>query len=139
MAIATAAAIGVIETSGGVAATSANLVRDPAFLTGTANWTTTAGGSLSIANGHNGHRAIRLLNNSAGAMTLALNDRLNTVATTVAGASYLAGAWVSTDAPGLTAGARMMSTRAPPCTAASRAAPGCAPHPGTTSAPPTPP
>jgi beta-glucanase (GH16 family) len=108
LAIATAAAIGVIETSSGVAATSANLVPDPAFLTGTANWTTTAGGNLSVVDGYDGHRAIRLLNNSAGTMTLALNDRLNTVATTVPGASYLAGAWVSTDAPGITAGARMM-------------------------------
>ncbi len=108
IAVATAASILVIETSNGVDATSANLVRDPAFLTGTANWTTTAGGSLSIVDGHDGHRAIRLLNNSAGTMTLALNDRLNTVATTTQGASYQAGAWVSTDAPGVTAGARMM-------------------------------
>lgn len=108
MAIAASAAVGVIATSGGVSATSANLVRDPAFLTGTANWTTTAGGTLSVVNGYAGHRAIRLLNNSAGTMTLALNDRLNTVATTVRGANYLAGAWVSTDAPGVTAGARMM-------------------------------
>jgi len=106
--IATVASIAVIETSNGVSATSANLVRDPAFLTGVANWTTTAGGSLSMADGHDGHRAIRLLNNSAGTMTLALNDRVNTVAATTPGAVYQAGAWVSTDAPGISAGSRLM-------------------------------
>ena len=61
-----------------------------------------------MVDGHDGHRAIQLQNTSAGAMTLALNDRLNTVATTTAGATYTAGAWVRTDAPGLTAGSRMM-------------------------------
>jgi beta-glucanase (GH16 family) len=108
LAIATAASIVVIETSNGVAAASANLVRDPGFLTGTINWTTTAGGSLSVVDGHDGHQAIRLQNTSAGTMTLALNDRVNTVASTVKGATYVAGAWVSTDSPGVTAGARMM-------------------------------
>jgi len=108
IAIATVASIAVIKTSDGVAATSANLVRDPGFLTGTANWTSNAGGSLSVVDGHDGHQAIRLLNSSAGTMTLALNDRLNTVADTERGATYVAGAWVSTDAPGVTAGARMM-------------------------------
>ncbi|MFL6164069.1 MAG: family 16 glycosylhydrolase [Jatrophihabitantaceae bacterium] len=108
IAMAGLASIVVIETSNGVSATSANLVRDPAFLTGVTNWSTTAGGSLSMADGHDGHRAIRLLNSSAGTMTLALNDRINTVPTTTAGATYQAGAWVSTDAPGLTAGVRMM-------------------------------
>src|SRR6185437_1773315 len=82
IAIATLASIAVIETSNGVAAASANLVRDPAFLTGTANWTTTAGGSLSIVDGYDSHKAIRLLNSSAGTMTLALNDKVNTVAAT---------------------------------------------------------
>lgn len=106
--LATVASIAAIETSSGVSATSANLVRDPAFLTGVTNWSTTAGGTLSMVSGHDGHRAIRLLNSSAGTMTLALNDRVNTVATTTAGASYLASAWVSTDAPGITAGTRMM-------------------------------
>lgn len=108
IAMATMGAIVAIENSNGVSATSANLVRDPAFLTGVANWTTTAGGGLSVVDGHDGHRAIRLLNNSAGTMTLALNDRANTVATTSPGATYEAGAWVRTDAPGVTAGARMM-------------------------------
>ena len=106
--LATLASVAAIETSSGVSATTANLVKDPAFLTGVTNWTTTAGGSLSMATGHDGHRAIRLLNNSAGTMTLALNDRVNTVATTTAGARYLASAWVRTDSPGVTAGARMM-------------------------------
>jgi beta-glucanase (GH16 family) len=108
IAIATFASIAVIKTSDGVAAASANLVRDPGFLTGTANWTTTAGGSLSVVDGHDSHQAIRLMNTSAGTMTVALNDRVNTVAATEKGATYVAGAWVSTDAPGITAGARMM-------------------------------
>ncbi len=108
IAMATVAAVVAIENSHGASAASANLVRDPAFLTGVANWTTTAGGSLSVVDGHDGHRAIRLLNNSAATMTLALNDRANTVATTTPGATYQAGAWVSTDAPGVTAGSRMM-------------------------------
>jgi beta-glucanase (GH16 family) len=106
--LATLASVAAIETSSGVSATTANLVKDPAFLTGVTNWTTTAGGSLSMATGHDGHRAIRLLNNSAGTMTLALNDRVNTVASTTAGARYLASAWVRSDSPGVTAGVRMM-------------------------------
>jgi len=109
VALAAVASVGVIATSQGVSATTSdNLVRDPEFATGTASWTTTTGASLSIADGHDGHLAIQLLNQTANPGTFALNDRVNTVSTTRAGATYQAGAWVRTDSPGLTAGARMM-------------------------------
>src|SRR4051794_6910936 len=59
--LASVASIAAIETSSGVSATSANLVRDPAFLTGVPNWSPTAGRTLSMVDVHAGRRAIRML------------------------------------------------------------------------------
>ncbi|HEV2888721.1 MAG TPA: hypothetical protein VGX49_17555, partial [Jatrophihabitans sp.] len=101
-------AIQVSSTGAVAAASTVNLVADPT-LTSTSSWFTRTGGSLAIvAAGHNGHRAIRLRNETAAPLTLALNDRVNTVHATVAGATYQAGAWIRTDAAGVTAAARQM-------------------------------
>lgn len=109
LAVTCVGSITAVELSSGAAsAASANLVADPGFSSGVAAWTTAAGGSLSIVDGHDGHRAIRLLNTTGHPLTLALNDRLNTVAKTQAGAVYEASAWVSTDAPGISSAVRMM-------------------------------
>jgi beta-glucanase (GH16 family) len=43
-----------------------------------------------------------------GSLTLALNDRINTIGSTKAGASYQASAWIRTDAPGTSVGVRML-------------------------------
>ena len=90
------------------AASTVNLVADPALSQGTASWYTRPGGSLAVVAGHAGHEAIRLRNETNAPLTLALNDRVNTVRATVAGATYQASAWIRTDSPGETAALRMM-------------------------------
>jgi beta-glucanase (GH16 family) len=90
------------------AAATVNLVADPLLSQGTANWFTKPGGSLAIVTGHAGHRAIRLRNDTTATLTLPLNDRVNTVTSTLAGATYQASAWVRTDAPGVTSAVRVM-------------------------------
>ena len=101
-------ALDVSSTTTVAAAATVNLVADPTFSAGTSAWFTRSGGSLAVVAGHNGHRAIRLRNETAAPLTLALNDRVNTVRATVAGATYQASAWIRTDAPGVTAAARQM-------------------------------
>ena len=110
MALACAGSVTALDFSSGAtaAAASANLVADPALNTGTGAWFTTAGGSLAIVSGHDGHRAIRLRNETTAARTFALNDRVNTVARTQAGATYQASAWIRTDAPGISAAVRTL-------------------------------
>ena len=98
-----------VSSTGAVAdASTVNLVADPTLSKGVATWFTRSGGSLAVVAGHNGHRAIRLRNETAAPLTLALNDRVNTVHATVAGATYQASAWIRTDAPGVTAAVRQM-------------------------------
>ena len=101
-------ALDMSATSTPAAAATVNLVADPTLSKGTATWSTRSGGSLAIVAGHNGHRAIRMRNETAAPLTLALNDRVNTVRATQAGATYQASAWIRTDAPGVTAAARQM-------------------------------
>src|SRR5215218_8106870 len=78
-------ALDVSSTTAVAAAATVNLVADPALSKGTTTWFTRSGGSLAVVAGHNGHRAIRMRNETAAPLTLALNDRLNTVHATVAG------------------------------------------------------
>ncbi|HST46794.1 MAG TPA: family 16 glycosylhydrolase [Jatrophihabitans sp.] len=99
-------ALDVSATS--ASASTVNLVADPGFSKGTAAWFTRSGGALSVVAGHAGHKAIRMRNLTNAPLTLALNDKVNTVHATVAGATYQASAWISTDAPGVTSAARMM-------------------------------
>lgn len=92
-----------------VASTSApNLVKDPGLATGTSAWTVTGGGALSVVTGHDGGRAVRVLNTTARTLTIALNDKVNTVASTKAGAVYRASAWLQTDSPGVSSAVRLM-------------------------------
>jgi beta-glucanase (GH16 family) len=100
-------ALNVTSTTAASAAT-VNLVADPTLSKGAATWYTRSGGSLAVVAGHNGHLAVRMRNETTAQLTLALNDRVNTVHATVAGATYQASAWVRTDAPGVTAAARQM-------------------------------
>ena len=101
-------ALDVSATSTTAAASTVNLVADPTFSKGTSTWFTRSGGSLAVVAGHNGHLAIRMRNETAAPLTLALNDRVNTVRATQAGATYQASAWVRTDAAGITAATREM-------------------------------
>src|SRR5919107_1734814 len=79
-------ALNVTSTTAASAAT-VNLVADPTLSKGAATWYTRSGGSLAVVAGHNGHLAIRMRNETAAPLTLALNDRVNTVHATVAGAT----------------------------------------------------
>ena len=101
-------ALNLTSTAAVANASTVNLVADPTLSKGTAGWFTRSGGSLTIVPGHNGHRAIRLRNATNASLTLALNDKVNTVRATQAGATYQASAWIRTDAPGVTAAVRMM-------------------------------
>jgi beta-glucanase (GH16 family) len=101
-------ALDLSSTSAVAGASTVNLVADPTLSNGTASWFTRTGGSLAVVAGYNGHLAVRLRNDTAAPLTLALNDRVNTVQATVAGATYQASAWVRTDAPGVTAAVREM-------------------------------
>ena len=101
-------ALNLSSTTAVAGAATVNLVANSTFSAGTTGWYTRSGGSLAVVPGHDGHRAIRLRNQTAAPLTLALNDKVNTVRATVAGATYQASAWVRTDAPGLTTAARMM-------------------------------
>jgi beta-glucanase (GH16 family) len=84
-----------------------NLVKDPTLAAGTSAWTVNSGGALSVVAGHNGTPGIRVLNNTTGARTLALNDKVNTVLSTRAGTVYQASAWLRTDSPGVTSAVRL--------------------------------
>ncbi|MEO6502191.1 MAG: family 16 glycosylhydrolase [Jatrophihabitantaceae bacterium] len=101
-------ALNLSSTAAMAGASTVNMVANSTLSTGTTGWFTRSGGSLAVVAGHDGHRAIRLRNETAAPLTLALNDKVNTVHATVAGATYQASAWIRTDAPGLTAAARMM-------------------------------
>jgi beta-glucanase (GH16 family) len=94
--------------AGGASAATRNLVKDPNFNGVSAAWFASRGGSLSVVAGHGGRRAVQLRNITMGSLTLALNDRINTIGSTKAGASYQASAWIRTDAPGTSVGVRML-------------------------------
>lgn len=97
------------DSSPAAASTSSpNMVKDPGLATGTSAWTVTGGGSLSVVTGHDGGRAVRVLNTTARTLTIALNDKVNTVASTRAGAVYRASAWLQTDSPGVSSAVRLM-------------------------------
>ncbi|MDQ1742224.1 MAG: hypothetical protein QOE23_563 [Pseudonocardiales bacterium] len=101
-------ALDLSTTSAAASASTVNLVADPTMSNGTAAWFTRSGGSLAVVPGHSGHPAIRLRNETAAPLTLALNDKVNTVHATVAGATYQASVWIRTDSVGETAALRMM-------------------------------
>ncbi len=101
-------ALDLSVTNAAASASTVNLVADPSLSDGTAAWFTRSGGSLAVVPGHSGHPAIRLRNETDAPLTLALNDKINTVHATVAGATYQASAWIRTDYVGETAAVRMM-------------------------------
>jgi beta-glucanase (GH16 family) len=74
---------------------AANLVVNPDFENGLQGWmpTPAANARLALTQGRNGVSAARLSSASAPS-TVVLNDTKNTVASTVAGATYSASAWV---------------------------------------------
>jgi hypothetical protein len=104
--VATAAAMLSTDAAGAAVTVSGNLVKDPEFASGAGAWTSPAGTSLSIVAGHNGHKAIAETNTSGRALTGNVNDRVNTVASTVKGATYTASAWIRVSVSRISAAVR---------------------------------
>ncbi|MFL6139361.1 MAG: carbohydrate binding domain-containing protein [Frankiaceae bacterium] len=89
-----------------------NLVQNPDFETGTtAGWrTNSAAERLSIvASSHSGSHAVRLTTTKL--TTAVLNDKTNTVASTVAGTTYQSVAWVRTATPNVSGTLRLREVR----------------------------
>ena len=107
-ATASAAIVVANLAGGGASASTSNLVPDPQFSKGTIGWFTNPGGALAITAGHDGNPAIALRNASSSAKTFALNDKINTVASTRTGAVYQADAWIRTDSAQVSVAVRMM-------------------------------
>ncbi|QWZ09665.1 family 16 glycosylhydrolase [Nocardioides panacis] len=85
-----------------------NLVKDPNFAHGTSAWTVRSGGRLSVVDGHDGRRGIKVTNTTGRARTLALNDKTNTVASTRAGTVYRASVWLKATRSGVSSGVRLV-------------------------------
>jgi beta-glucanase (GH16 family) len=86
---------------------SGNLVVNPGFEQGTVGWKSASPATLSLGTGRTGY-AGKLTNGGSVAKTVALNDSLNTVKSTVRGQTYLAGAWIRTTVAKRSVGVRMM-------------------------------
>jgi hypothetical protein len=78
------------------------------FEEGTGGWFVGSGDDLSrVPGGHGGAYAARVTQQHSGRATSALNDRANTIASTVAGKTYTASAWVRTTRPDVTVDLRV--------------------------------
>lgn len=69
-------------------ATTANLATNPGFESGAGGWFVASGATLGVGPGHTGSRSAVVTNTTKAAKTVALNDRKNTVASTVKGHVY---------------------------------------------------
>ena len=78
------------------------------FTAGTAGWYASSPAQLALTSGRADAAAGRVTNGAAATATVALNDSVNTVGSTVAGTSYTASAWVRLTRAGSTAGIRLM-------------------------------
>lgn len=101
-----AAAVGAVGQAGPAAA--ASTVVNGGFESGTTGWFGNAASRLSLVAGHTGTASARVTNVTSGGATVALNDRLNTVAATVQGRSYTASASVRLTRAGSNVGIRLM-------------------------------
>jgi hypothetical protein len=107
-----AAAIGIPSVTASAATTlGPNLVVNGAGEQDTAGWVTRAPGKLSSVAGRSG-KALRVTNAGTTASTVALNDKVNTVASTVAGTKYTVQAWVRTASPKVTTQLRLREVKA---------------------------
>ena len=93
----------------GTASADVNAVVDGGFEDGVSAWTITSGATLTrSAGGHSGSFSALISNPGTAAMTVALNDKVNTIASTVKGRSYTATAWVRAVTPKQSVGIRLM-------------------------------
>ena len=89
-------------------AAAASSVVNGGFDASTSGWFSNAGSSLTSAAGHSGAGSARVTDVQAGAATVALNDKVNTVASTTSGRTYTASAWVRLTRAGSKFGIRLM-------------------------------
>ncbi|RKS71331.1 carbohydrate binding protein [Motilibacter peucedani] len=105
-----AALVGSSLSASSASAAATNLTVNGGFESGTTGWFVSSGtgSALSLAAGHSGSNAARVSNTSTGSKTVALNDSVNTVASTKKGTTYTATASVRLTKSGATAGLRVM-------------------------------
>ena len=96
----------VVGDTQGTAAAPQNLVQDPNFTDPAAAWTVTAGAQTSVTPGYNGSQALQVTNVSSAPLTVNINDKVNTVASTSADQTYVASGWVKVSAPSVSAAVR---------------------------------
>ncbi|RKS71330.1 carbohydrate binding protein [Motilibacter peucedani] len=89
-------------------AATSNLAVNGGFESGTTGWFVASNATLSTAAGHSGSKAAHVAVAGTAAATVALNDKVNTVASTTKGATYTATAWVKAKQAGNSAGIRLM-------------------------------
>ncbi len=105
-ALAVIAGTGVMVATGG-AAGAENVVSNSSLDGGLAGWGVNAGARLQQVPGRSG-TAARITQTAAPTWTIAMNDAVNSVPSTVAGTSYRAQAWVRATQPGLRVSLRVM-------------------------------
>lgn len=94
---------------GSTAQAEVNAVPDPSFEAGTSAWFVTSGAKLArVTPGYTGNYAARVTNTGAKNLTVALNDKVNTVATTVKGQRYTATVWIRPSAAKQSVAIRLM-------------------------------
>ena len=94
---------------GSTAQAEVNAVPDPSFEAGTSAWFVTTGAKLArVTPGYSGNFAARVTNSSTKSLTVALNDKVNTVAKTVKGQRYTATAWIRPSAAKQSVAIRLM-------------------------------
>ncbi len=98
----------LVVATGGAAGASVNVVVNGTFEKDTTGWTISRYGKLGLTNGHASAHAAVMVNTDGRARTIALNDRRNTIRTTVKGQVYEASAWVRALRPRQSVSLRIM-------------------------------
>ena len=98
----------LVVASGGAAVAEVNVVVNGTFEQSTTGWTISRYGKLGLTNGHASAHAAVMVNTDGRARTIALNDRRNTIRTTVKGQVYEASAWVRALRPRQSVSLRIM-------------------------------
>ena len=104
-----AVALGAALLMGGGqgSALAVNVVDNPTFDAGVQGWKVNPGADLRLVAGRHGN-GVRMTQPGPGNRTIALNDAVNTVASTVPRTSYDVGAWVRTTRPNAYVALRVM-------------------------------
>lgn len=96
----------VLGDTQGTAAAPQNLVQDPNFTDPASYWSVTPGTQTAVVAGYNGAQALQVTNVGSAPVTVNINDKTNTVASTDATSTYVASGWVKVSTPGTSAAVR---------------------------------